>query len=329
MISVIIPVYNVDKYLERCILSIVQQTYRDLEIILIDDGSTDDSGKICDSWAERDERIVVKHIYNSGVGIARNTALDMANGKYIAFVDADDWIDLDMYELMVKAIQESKSDICVGGYILSTIEHDVCPDPHKYKIYSRNEVILTVFAPYRNTEIGWEVCDKLFSASLLKKCRFKSGNVIAEDKLIFWQLMKRTNKVCHIALHKYHYFMREGSAVHKITLKHIQDDVAVAEFIYKDSLNEDESIRETVQLRYYMTIVSAIRKLMLLKNNSVDKGEYIERYVKTIRKNLFFILTSNCDFAYKLGAIYAVMPYACKLACLSLIKNFKTRADEV
>ena len=90
MISVIVPVYNVDKYLERCILSIVQQTYRNLEIILIDDGSTDDSGKICDSWAERDERIVVEHIQNSGVATARNTALDIANGEYIAFIDADD-----------------------------------------------------------------------------------------------------------------------------------------------------------------------------------------------------------------------------------------------
>lgn len=329
MISVIVPVFNVDKYLDRCIESIVQQTYQNLEIILIDDGSTDNSGIICDSWALRDQRIVVKHIMNSGVSVARNTALDMIHGEYVAFVDADDWIDLDMYELMVKAIQESKADICAGGYILSTREQGVCPDPYKYKIYSRNEVILKVFASHRNIEIGWEVCDKLFSAALFKKCRFKSGTVIAEDKLIFWQLMKRTNKVCHIALHKYHYFMREGSAVHKITLKHIQDDVAVAEFIYKDSLNEDESIRETVQLRYYMTIISAIRKLILLKNNSVDKGEYIERYVKTIRKNLIFILTSNCDLVYKLGAIYAVMPYACKLACLSLIKNFKTRADEV
>ncbi len=329
MISVIVPVYNVDKYLERCILSIVQQTYRNLEIILIDDGSTDDSGKICDSWAERDERIVVKHIQNSGVSVARNTALDMANGEYIAFVDADDWIDLDMYELMVKAIQESKADICAGGYVLSTDKNKAIQLKHKTKNYDRKEVILMVFAPNRNTKMGWELCDKLFRANLFKTCRLRNGCVCAEDKLIFWQLMKRTNKVCHIALHKYHYFMREGSTVHKITLKHIQDDVAVAKFIYKDSLKEDEYIMRVVRLRYYMTIISTIRKLMLFNNDSVDKEEYIERYVKTIRENLVHILVSNCDFAYKLGAIYAVMPYACKLACLSLIKNFKTRADEV
>lgn len=329
MISVIVPVYNVDKYLERCILSIVQQTYRNLEIILIDDGSTDDSGKICDSWAERDERIVVKHIQNSGVSVARNTALDMANGEYIAFVDADDWIDLDMYELMVKAIQESKADICAGGYVLSTDKNKAIQLKHKTKNYDRKEVILMVFAPNRNTKMGWELCDKLFRANLFKTCRLRNGCVCAEDKLIFWQLMKRTNKVCHIALHKYHYFMREGSTVHKITLKHIQDDVAVAEFIYKDSLNEDESIRETVQLRYYMTIISAIRKLMLLNDDSVDKERYIGGYVETIRKKLFFIFTRNCDFVYKLGALYAALPYNCKLICLGVVKSFRTRADMI
>ena len=329
LVSVIVPVFNIDKYLDRCIMSIVQQTYQNLEIILIDDGSTDNSGIICDSWALRDQRIVVKHIMNSGVSVARNTALDMIHGEYVAFVDADDWIDLDMYECMVKAIQESKADICAGGYVLSTDKNKAIQLKYKTKNYDRKEVILMVFAPNRNTKMGWELCDKLFRVNLFKTCRLRNGCVCAEDKLMFWQIMKKANKICHLALYKYHYFMRHDSAIHKITINHILDDVSVAEFIYKDSFNEDESIREAVQLRCYMTIISTIRKLMLLNNDSVDKEEYIERYVKTIRKNLVHILVSNCDFAYKLGAIYAVIPYSCKLACLSLIKRFRTRADMV
>ena len=96
-ISVIIPVYNVEKYLKRCLDSVINQTYKNLEIILVDDGSTDNSGKICDEYAKNDKRIIVIHKENGGVSVARNIGLDICTGDYVNFIDSDDWIDLKFF----------------------------------------------------------------------------------------------------------------------------------------------------------------------------------------------------------------------------------------
>ena len=101
LISVIIPVYNVEKYLNKCITSVVEQTYKNLEIIIVDDGSTDQSPEICDEWKKRDSRIQVVHSSNGGAGKARNTALDMATGDYVTFVDSDDYIAPQMYQVLL------------------------------------------------------------------------------------------------------------------------------------------------------------------------------------------------------------------------------------
>lgn len=115
MISVIIPVYNVESYLKRCLDSVINQSYQDLEIILIDDGSTDNSSKICDEYASNDPRVIVIHKQNAGQAAARNDGINIAKGEYIAFVDSDDWIELDMYELLMQAIIDTKADIVASG----------------------------------------------------------------------------------------------------------------------------------------------------------------------------------------------------------------------
>ena len=116
LISVIVPIYNVEKYLDRCVDSIINQTYKNLEIILVDDGSPDNCLAICDSWAEKDRRIKVIHKENGGVSSARNSALDIASGDYIGFVDSDDWIEPDMYEILIKNAKKYDADIsrCAG-----------------------------------------------------------------------------------------------------------------------------------------------------------------------------------------------------------------------
>lgn len=116
LISIIVPIYNVDSYLRKCFDSIISQTYSDFELILVDDGSTDDSPKICDEYARKDDRIIVIHKKNGGVSSARNAGLDIAKGKYIGFVDPDDYIVSEMYECMVNAIEKYKSDMVVCGY---------------------------------------------------------------------------------------------------------------------------------------------------------------------------------------------------------------------
>ena len=114
-ISVIVPVFNVEAYVETCIRSIMEQTYRNLEIIIVDDGSTDNTGNICKSLAQEDDRIIVISQKNGGVVRARNTGIEKASGKYMGFVDGDDWIEKDMYEQMVKGI--SGGDLLCAGYV--------------------------------------------------------------------------------------------------------------------------------------------------------------------------------------------------------------------
>ena len=115
-ISVIVPVYKVEKFLDRCVESIVGQTYENLEIILVDDGSPDNCPSMCDKWAEKDSRIKVIHKENGGVSSARNAALDAATGDFIGFVDSDDWIEPDMYESLMMRIDETGKDIAVCSY---------------------------------------------------------------------------------------------------------------------------------------------------------------------------------------------------------------------
>ena len=121
-ISVIVPVFKTEKYLNRCIKSIVNQTYKNLEIILVDDGSTDNCPKICDDWSNKDDRIVVIHKKNGGVSSARNIGINHSNGKYISFVDSDDYIDQDMLSKLVNCLKEKKSDISICNYYPNTFD---------------------------------------------------------------------------------------------------------------------------------------------------------------------------------------------------------------
>ena len=116
MVSIVVPVYNAEKYLEDCLISLVDQTYENIEIILVDDGSVDDSGRICDSWAEKDDRIIVYHKKNEGVSTTRNFGIQRARGKFLMFVDADDMLVLNAVEYMVKEMIKNNSELVVCKY---------------------------------------------------------------------------------------------------------------------------------------------------------------------------------------------------------------------
>ena len=177
MISVIVPVYNVEKYIRQCLDSIVGQTYQDLEIILVDDGSPDSSGAICDEYAEKDSRIKVIHKQNEGQSIARNVGMQTATGDFIGFVDSDDSIDLEMFEKLFSAIDGVDIAICGHNVVYDAkIETN---SKGKEKTLNESELWQEVFGNLNNA-----VWNKLFRRELLTNIQFDSNFAHGED-LIF------------------------------------------------------------------------------------------------------------------------------------------------
>ena len=184
MISVIIPVYNTKDYLEKCIVSVVSQTYKDLEIILIDDCSNDGSSELLDNWATKDKRIIVIHKEkNEGVSAARNTGLLHAKGEFIGFVDSDDWIEPEMYEQMYKLIEESNADIVIGGLtqISGENKNNILPDVDTGTVLSPDDAILKCMPQIGDGYYNLYLWNKLFRRSAVQD----NGMVMFDPALSF------------------------------------------------------------------------------------------------------------------------------------------------
>ena len=177
LISIIVPVYKVEKYLDTCVSSIVAQTYKNLEIILVDDGSPDDSPAICDRWAKKDPRIVVIHKENGGAASARNAGLDIAKGEYIGFVDSDDYISKDMYMVLINALiaADKKLACCYSVSVPDTDDIRELPvsEEPKVKVLSVEETLDAVFT----YKIGTSAWRRLFHRSLFDEIRFPIGEI--------------------------------------------------------------------------------------------------------------------------------------------------------
>jgi glycosyltransferase involved in cell wall biosynthesis len=205
LISVIVPVYKVEQYLATCLNSIVNQTYKNLEIILVDDGSPDNCGKICDEYAQKDDRIVVLHQPNSGVSRARNAGLDIAKGEYIAFVDSDDYIALDMYEELMSIAQKQSADIVTcNHYTINNKGTVLCTN--NFDNLNVDEVRYLILMD------KYSIClwDKLYKASLFNDIRFKI-DIYSEDLFIMPSLFFKAEKLAWTSQAYYYYCLNMGS----------------------------------------------------------------------------------------------------------------------
>ena len=207
-ISVIIPVYKVEAYLPRCLDSVINQTYKNLEIILVDDGSPDKSGEICDKYAALDGRIKVIHKSNEGVAKARNDALDVATGEYIGFVDSDDWIEPDMYEFLMSVLSKHDADISMCGETVYENGKAIYSDKNNdIQVLDQTDAKkLTV----KGGSMGL-VWNKLYKKEIIENIRFSSEYGCSEDLMFAYQALGHTNKMVLVKQAKYNYFRREGS----------------------------------------------------------------------------------------------------------------------
>ena len=235
-VSVIVPVYNVEKYIDRALESICGQTYQNIEVLLIDDGSNDRSGSICDSWREKDARVRVFHQRNSGVSMARNLGLDNADGDYVMFVDADDWIDTEMIEKLYYILKKYDADISTCRYIEAR-EKDYGSGKNSLKTQEKIKECVT-FAEGREDAgirmlLPWAVYCKLYKKEVIGKIRLKSYK-IAEDLLFNTDIIciSGVNRVASTNLQLYHYFIRENSAIRQEYQKKYLDGVLVEEQCY-------------------------------------------------------------------------------------------------
>jgi len=216
MISVIIPVYKVESYLPECIDSILRQTYRDLEILLIDDGSPDRCGEICDKYAGIDARIRVFHTENKGLSAARNLGLREAKGEYIGFVDSDDWIEPDMYEILLRRLKETGTDISACGV------WNECPESkHVYsvcdKVFIGPEATRALVCNLTNA-----VWNKLYRKECWAGISFPEKHIY-EDNATIYKVVLRTESLSCVPDPLYHYRMREGSTVHTNSMDYLID----------------------------------------------------------------------------------------------------------
>lgn len=215
LISVIVPVYNVEKYLDKCIQSIVSQTYKNLEIILVDDGSPDSCPQMCDNWASADSRIKVIHKQNGGLSSARNAALDIANGDYLLFIDSDDFAEPDMIEFLHSLITTGNYDVArCGAFIDDLINNQSSQigDGERF-IPSFDDSINDLMNGGNLSGVVW---NKLYKTNAVKNIRFDPADGCSEDIMYNFRVLSQTDRAIFCDEPKYHYVVRNDSITNSV-----------------------------------------------------------------------------------------------------------------
>lgn len=297
LVSIIIPVYNVEEYLRECIDSILNQSYYNLEIIMVDDGSTDDSGNICDAYAKKDSRIHVVHQENGGPSKARNSGLFIKNGQYVMFVDGDDFIYPDCIECLVNCIEETDADIVIGGHVKVKASFEMTDykeqSGHRKQFYLRKHMKENAGEPkvidgYQTKidmlsgHLNMYVHGKLYRADIMQQVDFVE-NRIFEDVLFLWDMLKKVKRVAILPNILYAYRQRPNSIVNGKYSHARMDQVYVAERIYEEVEKENTGFRRMASSRIFF---SAMDNYAMLGEEDKADRQYLYRLIKRHRWNV-------------------------------------------
>lgn len=266
LISVIVPVYNVEAYLPMCLESIINQTYKNLEIILINDGSTDNSLNICKNYAKKDDRIVVKTQKNKGLSATRNKGIEMAHGKYIGFVDADDVISLNMYEYLYRAIIQDRSQLSICNYIMFDKEKPIFTKKYQSTKLTTVEALKQLMI---DKDITNHAVDKLYLRDLFDGIEFPVDRKY-EDIATTYKLFLSANSISYVPCYLYGYYQRVGSITGEYNKNTNLDFIKAIDDRYKELYDFDKDLniylklnRSNMALRYFLDIVKFRRKGVL------------------------------------------------------------------
>ena len=294
-ISIIVPVYNVEKYLNCCVQSILNQRHSNLEIILVDDGSTDDCPQMCDTWALIDTRIKVVHKTNRGLSSARNAGLEICTGEYISFVDSDDWIKPEMYQRMLDAIQRENADICACNIISCYPNRNVSWGGKAYTVGGSETMLELLYSESILPVCTW---NKLYRKELWENFRFPEGK-LCEDAFTTYLLLHKADRIVQITDALYCYRIRPES-------------IMTSSFSHK-SMDEEEAWRKNYEFirenyprlyrkafSFYLEGVDVLIHKIKKEQREQFQDEY--DYLRTIlADNLFFILfQSTTSIKYRI-----------------------------
>ncbi len=278
LISIIVPVYNVEQYLKECLDSLISQTYKNIEIIIVDDGSTDKSGTICDKYAKKDNRIKVVHKENGGVSSARNTGISIANGEYITFVDSDDYIYKDAIYNLYDSCINSNSDMAIGGVKDFKDGKIVCTSLKKNKILNTEEALKYFF---NEKYFKCTVWAKIYKKSLMVNERFDENIKLIEDFEFSYRIMKKVNKVAlNTCTYVYAYRIRNNSLMRQKYNKKFENEIDLSEKVLEDVSKIYPSLKNNAIRRYQRVIVSCIDKYF----RETEETEGIKYLLEKLKK---------------------------------------------
>ena len=290
LVSIIVPVYNVERYLEECVQSLVKQTYSDIEIILVDDGSKDSSGKMCDQFEKEDSRIKVIHKENAGLGFARNSGLDVAKGKYVTFIDSDDVADENLIENLIKGIHENKADTCIGGFKRITENGKIVfQERYNKKIYAGSDVYQELFARMLGSDadkhdaIRMSVWNVLYSMEIIKAktIRFPSERVLISEDIIWDSEYYRYSKITAvIESTAYKYRITPGS----LTQKYKPDKFEMICNLYNvlcEQVEDNLNMKTRLQRQFFVNLRDCIHqeKQSISKSSKKTYRDKIEKII--------------------------------------------------
>lgn len=302
LISIIVPIYNVEDYLDSCINSILNQTYKNFELILVDDGSPDNCPEICDRYAKIDSRISVIHKQNGGLSDARNVGLDVASGEYIMFVDSDDLIAPNCLQLLFDSACNYNSDIVISTQYKS-FDNNIALETaniNESMIVDSSKALEMIFC--HNTR--WEAWGTLYKYNVFQDEKFPK-NKLYEDLALIPKIISKAQKVCFIDAVIYYYFKRVGSIMYNSKTKVKNDLLEICSDLIS-FMNKKITNQGTLNNINAGILMELCSRVDLAENNYTQNRDFILKSRKFLRKNRKFILSSNC-YASKRKIYYFII----------------------
>lgn len=336
-VSVIVPIYNVERYLNECLDSIINQTYKNLEIILVNDGSTDKSGEIAKEYAKKDNRIKLVTKKNAGLGYARNTGLEHVTGKYVYFIDSDDYVAEDALETAVKELENSNADLSIFGYkTVSETNKEI--ESHVAKIEQTEfvgkdicEKLLPelIYSDRDTTDINLSVCCMVLKTEMIEKANWKftsERDIISEDVCSFLELVKYLNKVIIIKQDFYRYRVSLNSLTHKYDEERIDKIEKFYDYCVKRSkeLKFNEQVILNFKKRYMAYIIAYFKQIERLQITSKEKVKIFNKMLRKYNiKNK--IIYDDTNLSKKV--LYFFIKLKCGLMIYTLVKIKNRQAN--